>query len=405
MTAFSHRQFLEAWFPSIAVSKDRAAFFHAYNEFLCTTRTGKQSALDDKLLMSGALKGSGLPTPEILLMTVDGRFVSPSEGEVSREAAAKLLVGKDAFIKTRGGWGGEGAFRLHADGSVAKAEGSKIDWSIPKLLKKIGRSDYLVQELVRQDERYSAVAPASVNTVRCITMRDASGKIRVASVTWRMGNGATVVDNASSGGMFCAVAPETGMIVGPAVDFSGTTYDTHPFSGFAFAGSEVPDIKAIFQVSEAAHRCLSTSLAIAWDVAMTPDGPTILEGNGHWGVVGYELADPEFERLLWQTFMVDRQVEGSGFPADEQAPSGNDMIRATLLIHGKVQGVRYRKWISRYAAERGVEADPLNLEDGTVRCRLIGQRWRVEFVTLACHRGPASAKVERIDVKDVRRVG
>lgn len=405
MAAFSHRQFLQAWFPSIAVSKDRAAFFHAYNEFLCTTRTGKQSALDDKLLMSGVLKVSGLPAPEILLMTVGGRFFSPLEGKVSREAAAKLLAGKDAFIKTRGGWGGEGAFRLHADGSVVKADGSKLDGSIPKLLKKICRSDYLVQELVRQDERYSAVAPASVNTVRCITMRDISGNIRVASVTWRMGNRAMVVDNASSGGMFCGVDPETGRIVGPAVDFTGTTYDSHPFSGFPFAGSEVPDIKAIFRVSEAAHRCLSTSLAIAWDVAMTPEGPTILEANGHWGVVGYELADPDFERLLWETFMLDRQVEGFGFPAEEQAAGRNEMIRATILIQGKVQGVRYRKWISRYAAERGVEAAPINLEDGTVRCQLTGQRWRVEFVTLACHRGPAAAEVERIDVQGVMRLG
>ena len=81
-----------------------------------------------------------------------------------------------------------------------------------------------------------------------------------------------------------------------------------------------------------------------------------------------------------------------------------DMIRATLSIRGKVQGVGYRRWVVRHAAERGLEANPKNLDDGTVRCRLTGQRWRVEFATLACHRGPAAAKVERIDVQEVRRV-
>lgn len=404
MLDFSHRAFLETWFPSIAGSKDAAAFFHAYNEFLCTTPAGKRSVLDDKLLLSGALTVSGVRTPAIILAIIGGRFVSPTQGEVSEDTAAQLLKGKDAFIKTRTGWGGEGAFRLHADGSIHAANGSKIGKSLPGLLRKIKRSDYLIQERVRQDERYAEVAPASVNTVRCITFRSQSGDIRIASVTWRMGDGKSVVDNASGGGMFCGVDPETGRILGSATDFSGTMHEAHPSSGFTFKDAEVPDIGTIYEAVKAAHRALDTSMTIGWDVAMTPEGPSILEGNGQWGVVGYDQIDPDFKHRLWQAFMADRSFAGAGFPSDDRRVRRTDMIRATLSIRGKVQGVGYRKWVSRYSAERGVEARPENLEDGTVRCQLIGQRWRVEFVTLACHRGPAAAEVERIDVQDVRRV-
>jgi len=35
---------------------------------------------------------------------------------------------------------------------------------------------------------------------------------------------------------------------------------------------------------------------------------------------------------------------------------------------------------------------------------LTGQRWRIEFVTLACRHGPAAAEVERVDVEKVKRL-
>lgn len=404
MLDFSHREFLRAWFPSIARSKNADLFFHSYNEFLCTTPAGKRAVLDDKLLLSGALSVGGVRTPEILLTVTGGKLMSPSAGELSDEAAMRMLKGRDAFIKARTGNGGAGAFRLSADGSVHSADGRKLGRGLRGLLRKIKRSDYLVQELVRQDDRYAAIAPASVNTIRCITLRSRSGAVDIGCASWRMGNGKSVVDNASSGGMFCGVDPKTGRILGPALDFSGALHEVHPMSGYLFRGSEVPDIGDIFETAKAGHRVLDTAMAIGWDVAMTPDGPTIIEGNGQWGVIGYDLTDPDFERRLWEVFMGDRKVNGSGFPKEAKPARRGDMIRATLSIHGKVQGVGFRKWVSSYAAERGVQATPENLDDGTVRCRLIGQRRRIEFVTLACHRGPAAAEVEHIDVQEVKPV-
>lgn len=380
------------------------AFFHNYNAFLCTTPGGKRSVLDDKLLLSGALTVSGVRTPRTLLTVMGGQLRSPEHGDLSEDEAANLLKGKDAFIKARTGQGGEGAFRLYADGSVTRAGGERYKEGLPNLLRRIRQSDYLVQDLVRQSENYSAVAPASVNTVRCITLRDSSGAMHIVGATWRMGNGKAVVDNASSGGMFCGIDPKTGRILGPARDLSGKLFERHPASGHKFEGAEVPEVQSVFEIAKAAHRVLDTSMSIGWDVAMTPEGPSIIEGNGQWMPELHVLVDDQFEHRLWQAFMAGRSLAGSGFPGEDRRIRRTDLIRATLSIRGKVQGVGYRKWVSRYAAERGVDARPENLEDGTVRCQLIGQRWRVEFVTLACHRGPAPAEVERIDVQAIKRI-
>lgn len=272
-------------------------------------------------------------------------------------------------------------------------------------LRRIRKTDYLVQELVEQDERCAQAAPASVNTVRCITFPGSGDEEpRVALAFWRVGNGRTVVDNISSGGMICAVDPSSGRVISRAADKTRMTYEAHPVTGFRFNGTELPGFGAILRTVRAGHRALDTSMSIAWDVAVTPGGPMILEGNGHWGISLEDLIQPGYERVLWNAFMAGRRVAGSGFPAETGPVGEADMVRATLSIRGRVQGVGYRRWVARHAAERGVQAEARNLGDGSVRCRLWGQRWRVEFVTLACHRGPSVASVEGIDVREVRRL-
>lgn len=396
------REFLKAWFPSLADHKDPAAFFHTYNEFLSAAAAGGQSVLSDKLLLAAALQNAGVHAPATILIIRNGRFISPSDGELSQAEAFRLLDGRGAFIKSRTGWGGAGAFRLHADGTIRKTDGSKMRQGLPELLTRIGRMDYVVQEVLRQDDRFSAVARASVNTVRCVTFRDRSGKIQIAAATWRMGDGRAVVDNGSSGGIVCGIDPATGRIMGPGRTLAGDSHETHPSSGFRFEGAGVPGIDAIFETAKAAHRAFGSLASVGWDVAMTPDGPLIIEGNDPWGARGHVLVDDDFERRAWELFMADRKVAGSGFPQERRPARKFQMIRVTLSIRGKVQKVGYRGWVSELAQDRGVRADADNLDDGSVRCKLTGQRWRVEFLTLACHHGPAAAAVDAIDVPQVR---
>lgn len=405
MQDFDHAGFLKSWFPSIAATNHPARFFWAHNEFLCTTPAAKRAVLDDKLLFSGLLAVSGLPAPRTLVTILGGRLVSGAGEELSEAEAVRRLEGRGAFAKTRTGWGGEGSFRIDADGTIHGTDGTRVTRSLGGWLRRIRKTDYLVQELVEQDERCAQAAPASVNTVRCITFPGSGDEEpRVALAFWRVGNGRTVVDNISSGGMICAVDPSSGRVISRAADKTRMTYEAHPVTGFRFNGTELPGFGAILRTVRAGHRALDTSMSIAWDVAVTPGGPMILEGNGHWGISLEDLIQPGYERVLWNAFMAGRRVAGSGFPAETGPVGEADMVRATLSIRGRVQGVGYRRWVARHAAERGVQAEARNLGDGSVRCRLWGQRWRVEFVTLACHRGPSVASVEGIDVREVRRL-
>ncbi len=71
-----------------------------------------------------------------------------------------------------------------------------------------------------------------------------------------------------------------------------------------------------------------------------------------------------------------------------------------VRISGTVQGVGFRAWISETASAVGVDGWVRNRRDGTVEAVFAGPRSRVEEMIRRCHRGPALARVARVEVTD-----
>jgi acylphosphatase len=70
--------------------------------------------------------------------------------------------------------------------------------------------------------------------------------------------------------------------------------------------------------------------------------------------------------------------------------------RLRLSIHGRVQGVWFRDSVRRIATERGVSGWAKNLSDGSVETVLEGEPDAVRAVAAFCRRGPAHARVDRV---------
>jgi acylphosphatase len=77
---------------------------------------------------------------------------------------------------------------------------------------------------------------------------------------------------------------------------------------------------------------------------------------------------------------------------------GRIIRRAT--IRGRVQGVGFRMWTAEEAEGRGLEGWARNRRDGTVEVVFAGPSAAVEAMTEACRHGPASARVEAVDVQE-----
>ena len=74
------------------------------------------------------------------------------------------------------------------------------------------------------------------------------------------------------------------------------------------------------------------------------------------------------------------------------------MIHRHLTITGRVQGVFFRNWMVEQAQALGVTGWVRNRADGSVEAQVAGGAAEVERLIALAHRGPPSARVDRVAV-------
>lgn len=83
----------------------------------------------------------------------------------------------------------------------------------------------------------------------------------------------------------------------------------------------------------------------------------------------------------------------------------SDVVARQVVVHGRVQGVFFRDSCLRQAVVNDVVGWVANEPDGSVSAHFEGAPDAVEKLVAWCHRGPARAKVERVDVTPAEPVG
>lgn len=79
----------------------------------------------------------------------------------------------------------------------------------------------------------------------------------------------------------------------------------------------------------------------------------------------------------------------------------NESVCRHLRIHGLVQGVGFRYSLHREAVRLGLAGWVRNRRDGTVEAVVAGPVASVEAMVAWSHRGPPSARVDRVDATPV----
>lgn len=135
----------------------------------------------------------------------------------------------------------------------------------------------ILEEIVVQHPKMASLCPTSVNTCRIATLLgDKQQGIVYAFL--RIGNG-KVMDNVDCGGMASRINLETGKLQTVGADKQGNTFIKHPMTNTSIIGFQIP------YWEEAKKMCMEAAMKIpqmrfiAWDVAITQDGPTFIEGN------------------------------------------------------------------------------------------------------------------------------
>ena len=189
--------------------------------------------------------------------------------EASEEDFAKFLEGRgDIICKPIDGSSGQGILKCTPE-----------EYGDPKALYQRLREAGIgiVEDKVIQHPAIAALCPTSVNTIRVATLLG-DKKEGIVYAYIRIGNG-KVMDNVDCGGMAAPVDIETGVITGVGANKAGETYEIHPMTGTKIPGTQIPYWEDVKTMCLNAMHVVPQVRFVAWDVAITEDGPVFIEGN------------------------------------------------------------------------------------------------------------------------------
>lgn len=138
-----------------------------------------------------------------------------------------------------------------------------------------------IEDNIVQHPALSKLYSNAVNSLRIITIIDDNNVPNCVYLVQKMGCGGSIIDNNC---LFSPVDPETGVIKYPAHSgdtTKGIVYNEHPDTKIHIQGYQLPFIK------EAVDMCLKAAMVVpqvryvGWDVALTENGPVIIEGNNY----------------------------------------------------------------------------------------------------------------------------
>ena len=192
-----------------------------------------------------------------------------ADGQTSIDALKTFLKGKQTvFVKPLEGSSGQGIEKYTPpDWTDMDAFASKV--------RAAGKC--VIEEGIVQHPRMAELNPGSVNTVRISTLIG-DKKEGIVYAFLRIGNG-KIMDNVDCGGMAARVDLISGKLLTVAADKAGNTFTKHPITGTEIIGFQLPCFEEAKAMCLEAMRMVPSMRYVAWDVALTEQGPTLIEGN------------------------------------------------------------------------------------------------------------------------------
>ncbi len=256
--------------------------------------------LHDKYLFALVAEALGHRSPRNLaILDPDGVEWLRPRRPASYDTFLRDAKGVDGFVKPVGGRGASGTFALRVGDGRLRVDGEP--GAVEDVVGRVGGRAVL-QERVRQHPGASALHAASLNTVRLVTVRQGRRAVPLAAA-FRAGVGGRTVDNWSAGGLVVSVDLETGRLRGPGLfkpecggyeTYGGWVAD-HPTTGVRLDGYPLPSFGEAVALACRFHGDLGRLRSVGWDLAFTPDGPCVVEGNTHWTAVMFLALERGFK--------------------------------------------------------------------------------------------------------------
>lgn len=201
-----------------------------------------------------------------------------SENMVLGEFADLCRKSKYLFVKPLDAYEGKGIRRI---------ESPESEQDIRKLYDNLTGGRFIIeQELVQHPEMI--FGNKSVNTLRINTLLDKNGSVHFFKPVLRAGIGEAVVDNYNAGGVEYAVDLDSGVITMPGYCQGELKQIYHPGTDIRMVGYRIPMWNEVLENVSRAACHIPQCRYVGWDVAITPGGVELIEGNHNPGYVCME---------------------------------------------------------------------------------------------------------------------
>ncbi len=307
-------------------NKDPENYLRDFSDINYVLNNPGAHSLSDKFTFARVLANADIPTPEVLALINSGAIVwCVQSGGVASED--RLRAGLEALLKSHNklvlrptfGDAGFGVFFLEYHDGALTIDSSPAELS--DIVSFIGdQGDYLITKFVEQAGYAKRICPDVTNTIRVLTIWDSeeNGPV-ITNVAHRIGSRQSFpLDNFHGGlGGICAPVDIESGELGPAVSLSKhgqlSSHDKHPETGGQIAGIQIPNWQQVKAMILEAATLYAVSPYIGWDIVITENGCSFVEGNSPPGpavlqVHGPLLADARLKRFYREHGMLPREA-------------------------------------------------------------------------------------------------
>lgn len=197
------------------------------------------------------------------------------------------------------------------DATLVRFDGAEL-----RLSSILGKEPLIFESIIKQTAQLAAFNESSVNTVRFMTTLWPDGSARVIAAFIKIGRAGKCVDNAGGGGNVDAcVDVETGEIK-YAIQFDGwrniKNIEKHPDSGVQLNGVIIENWEAIKSEVIKFQQAFPYCKAAGWDIAITDEGPVVVEVNDFWDRTGQYFIRRGWRKEIRECYLAWREFWRGG---------------------------------------------------------------------------------------------
>lgn len=245
--------------------------------------------LDDKILFDERVRKHYPEALADVYFEFSGKNIIPTQnallgGFKDTQSALESLNNGKYFIKQLDGLGGRNAILLTKENSkMTFHHVSKGDITINDFWEITGKKNFIIQKHIENHSDIKGLTPTALSTVRIVTTRF-NEKVNILSSDLCLGcSKDSIVDNYNNEGAIVHVDEKTGKLSKYAFRKNAKAMDKHPVSGIKFENYQLPFWKESIELVKKLHKIFPEFTSVGWDIAITENGPIIMEGNYNWG--------------------------------------------------------------------------------------------------------------------------